>query len=190
MPHPEDPVEGSLGAPPPTPGSNPTTCRVAGGDPQPCRLRPPRRGGAAGGGRASEGGNLGFPLRGLTRRTWMPLVTLVVGGWLGMTPALRAAEIVISGFEDSQEGWTIPDWAKTSTDYVAKDLTLSSDVAQEGNQSLKFWAVFPGDRWTGAYLERAIEVNDWTAFGHLSAAGRHNLVSGWFVQSCARAGQM
>ena len=84
---------------------------------------------------------------------------LILGGvsWL---PVLLAAEIVIYGFEGTPEGWTIPDWARTSEDYVGRDLSTSTDFVEEGNAALRLQAVFPGDRWTGAYVEREVEVTD------------------------------
>jgi len=97
-------------------------------------------------------------------------MVLAALGWLGVASNLQATEIVIYGFEGSLEGWGIPDWAKSSSDYVAKDVVSSPDVANEGQHALKFWAAFPGNRWTGAYVERLLEVNDWTTFGRLSVS--------------------
>ena len=83
---------------------------------------------------------------------------------------VEAAEIVIYGFEEGLEGWAIPDWAQTSSDYVGKELSVSTDKAEEGHSAMKMWAVFPGGRWTGAYVERSVEVTDWTPFGQLSVS--------------------
>jgi len=86
--------------------------------------------------------------------------------WL-MVPVAQASEIVIYSFENNVEGWHVPDWAQGSSDYVLKEISVSSDVAQDGTSSLKLWAEFPGDRWTGAYVERQVEVTNWTPFGRL-----------------------
>ena len=92
-------------------------------------------------------------------------VGLVVGLWL----PVWAAEIVIYGFEGSPEGWVIPDWAKTSADYVGKDLSVTTESASEGKSTLKVDAEFPGGKWTGVYVEREVEVTDWTQFSGISA---------------------
>lgn len=89
--------------------------------------------------------------------------------WCAAAPA-HATEIVIYGFEQDQDGWTIPDWAKGSPDYVGKELAYSPDIAQEGVSSLKIWTDFPGQRWAGAYVEREIEVTDWTPFNRLTVS--------------------
>ncbi len=77
-----------------------------------------------------------------------------------LTPCVGAAEIVIYSFEEGLEGWAIPDWAQTSSDYVGKEVSVSTDKAEEGHSAMKLWAVFPGGRWTGAYVERSVEVTD------------------------------
>lgn len=86
---------------------------------------------------------------------------------LAAMPSLQASEIVIYSFEGSLEGWVVPEWARGSADYVVKEMTVSTDYAEDGHSSLKFWAEFPGDRWTGAYAERLVDVKDWTPFGRL-----------------------
>ncbi len=77
-------------------------------------------------------------------------------------------EISIFGFEGSLEGWQIPDWASSSQDYVGQGLQISDSQASEGRFSMTLQADFPGDRWTGVYVEREIEVADWSPFGQLS----------------------
>ncbi len=85
-------------------------------------------------------------------------------------PLALAAEIVIYGFEGGVEGWAIPDWAKFSSDYALKGVSVSKAVAQEGTSALELQAEFPGGRWAGAYVEREIDVRDWTQFRHLSVS--------------------
>lgn len=81
-----------------------------------------------------------------------------------------AAEIVIYGFEETAQGWAIPDWAKASNDYVSRDAMVSTTRAEEGQSALELRVSFPGDRWTGAYVEREVEVTDWSRFGQLSVS--------------------
>ena len=90
---------------------------------------------------------------------------LVLGLWL----PVWAAEIVVYGFEGSPEGWIIPDWAKTSPDYVGKELGVSTESASEGKSALEIGADFPGGKWSGVYVERQVEVTDWTQFSVVSA---------------------
>lgn len=97
-------------------------------------------------------------------------------GWLLVTAAataqgllaLDAVEIIVYSFEGSPEGWEIPDWAKASDDYVGREVVVSGDVATDGASSLKLETTFPADRWTGGYVERQLEVTDWSPFGRLS----------------------
>lgn len=85
-----------------------------------------------------------------------------------LAPVLSAAEIVIYGFEDTPEGWAIPGWAKSSSDYVAQGAVVSQAHPSEGRCALEVSTAFPGDRWTGAYVEREVEVTDWSPFGQFS----------------------
>ncbi len=100
--------------------------------------------------------------------TWW-LSGLLMGS-LAATPRLAATELVVYGFEDGLEGWVIPDWAKSSADYVMTDLAVSPEQAAEGHQSLRLQAAFPGERWTGGYVERELEVTDWSAFSQISVS--------------------
>ncbi len=98
-----------------------------------------------------------------------------VGGWLigllvgalTLPSAFASTEIVIYGFEGSLEGWAIPDWAKASSDYVGEACRVSQTVADEGQQALELLTAFPGERWTGVYVERQVEVTDWSPFSRL-----------------------
>ncbi len=85
-------------------------------------------------------------------------------------PSPAPAQIVIYGFEDNLEGWVIPDWAKSSPDYVAKSLAISQEHIEEGKCSLELQANFPGGQWAGAYVEREVETTDWTPFGSVSVS--------------------
>ncbi len=57
------------------------------------------------------------------------------------------------GFENDLQGWEIPMWAESKSDYVAKGVVLSKDFASEGSASLKMVADFPGNTWTAALAE-------------------------------------
>ncbi len=104
----------------------------------------------------------------MRRRRYVLMAAVM--GWLIQMPPARAEEIVVYGFEDGLEGGTIPDWAQGASDYVGKEVSVSTDKADEGHSAMKVWAVFPGGRWTGAYVERQMEVTDWTLFGHLAVS--------------------
>ena len=85
------------------------------------------------------------------------------------TPAEKQpTEIVIFGFEGGPEGWAIPDWAKASADNAGETCLISEDHAVQGRSALEIQTNFPGGRWTGAYVEREVEMTDWTPFGQLS----------------------
>jgi hypothetical protein len=99
---------------------------------------------------------------------WVTAI-LLMGGVAAAAPAsVTAEEIVIYGFEGSPEGWAIPDWAKSSADYVGQECLVSQEKAGEGRSALEVRADFPGERWTGVYVEREVEVTDWTPFGTLA----------------------
>ncbi len=73
--------------------------------------------------------------------------------------------LVIFDFEDTTQGWAIPEWALTSADYVGKALGASQQVASQGKGAVELTAEFPGGgRWTGAYAEIEMHVTDWTQF--------------------------
>lgn len=100
---------------------------------------------------------------------WKRVAYAAIGVCVGM-PVLLAAEIVIFSFEGSPEDWAIPDWAKTSGDYAAEGIAVSNEQAKDGEGALEIQAAFPGERWTGVYVERLLDVTDWSAFGQLSAS--------------------
>ncbi len=100
--------------------------------------------------------------------TWWLSGLLIIG--LAAMPRLAAEELVVYGFEDGLQGWVIPEWAKSSADYVVTELSVSPEQAAEGHQSLRLQAAFPGERWTGGYVERELEVTDWGAFGRIAVS--------------------
>lgn len=64
-----------------------------------------------------------------------------------------AAEKVIYGFEDGDQGWLIPEWACGNVDYSCGGSTISADFASEGKSSLKFLVNFPGRGWGAGIVE-------------------------------------
>ncbi|MBI2885381.1 MAG: hypothetical protein HYY15_04325 [Candidatus Omnitrophica bacterium] len=81
--------------------------------------------------------------------------------------AAQASELVIYGFEGNAEGWSVPDWAKTSADYGVTEIAPSTTQAKEGASALELRVDLPGGQWSGAYIERQVEVTDWTPFSRL-----------------------
>lgn len=98
--------------------------------------------------------------------SWITMLLMLP---LSATPTAQAlaAEVVIYSFENGEDGWVIPDWAKVSNDYVGTDLAISYEHALEGRASLALQAQFPGGRWTGSYVERQMETTDWGPFERL-----------------------
>lgn len=103
-------------------------------------------------------------------RGWKHRGGLLFGCVFSVMVATEAAEIVVYGFEGGLDGWAIPDWARTSGDYVARQVSVSQEYPEEGQSSLKLQTEFPGDRWAGAYVEREVEVTDWGAFGYVAVS--------------------
>ena len=85
-------------------------------------------------------------------------------------PTARAEDdaLVIFDFEGTAQEWAIPDWALTSPDNVSTTLAPSQDFVSSGRGSLQMMVNFPGQKWTGAYLERMMYVTDWSPFGAIA----------------------
>ena len=92
-------------------------------------------------------------------------------GWLVVGSAVAAEQepTVIFDFEGGTQDWVIPDWAKASPDNVSKVLSISEEIASHGKSSLQLLTDFPGDKWTGAYVEVLMHVTDWSPFGSVAA---------------------
>ncbi|MGB2662233.1 MAG: hypothetical protein WBB86_00390 [Candidatus Omnitrophota bacterium] len=56
-------------------------------------------------------------------------------------------------FEGDLGGWEVPMWAAGKSDYVAKEVSVSSDFASHGKDSMKIEADFPGGLWTAGLVE-------------------------------------
>ena len=80
-----------------------------------------------------------------------------------------AREITLYTFEKDPQGWEIPDWALAKKDNAAKQLGVSEFHSSEGKYALEFDTAFSGlPSWEGAYVERVVDVTDWSPFGSIS----------------------
>ena len=81
----------------------------------------------------------------------------------------HSKELTLYTFEKEPQGWEIPDWAFSKKDYVAKQIGVSEFHASEGKYSLEMDVEFSGaPSWEGAYVERIIDVTDWSPFNYIS----------------------
>ena len=105
-----------------------------------------------------------------TLTVWAGISLLLLGQLAA--PAASAQQddpLIMFDFEGGTEEWSIPDWAVQNTqDYVGVSATASTEYASHGDHSLQVMANFPGERWTGAYIERIMYVTDWSQFGALA----------------------
>ncbi len=62
-------------------------------------------------------------------------------------------ERTLFGFERSDDGFEIPFWAEEKEDNAGTKVSLSKDVASEGNQSLCLAVDFPGKIWSSGLVE-------------------------------------
>jgi hypothetical protein len=81
-----------------------------------------------------------------------------------------AREITLYSFEKDPQGWEIPDWAVAKKDHVARSLSVSEFHASDGKYALELDVDFSGlPGWSGAYVERVVDVTDWSPFNSVSA---------------------
>jgi len=81
----------------------------------------------------------------------------------------HSKEFILYGFEKDPQGWEIPDWAMSKPDHVARQIGVSEFHSSEGKYSLEVDVEFSGTpKWEGAYVERIIDVTDWSPFSYLS----------------------
>ena len=95
------------------------------------------------------------------------LITLT---YLVSIPALSfSKDIALYSFEKDPQGWEIPDWAFAKPDYIAKQIGISEFHSSDGKYALEVDTEFTGGtKWEAAYVERLIDVTDWSPFGFLS----------------------
>ena len=86
-------------------------------------------------------------------------------------PAAHAGgdTLTVYDFEAGLQDWAIPDWAKEKDEDVGRVVSTSQEVASHGKGSMQVLADFPGGTWTGAYVEVAMYVTDWSQFSSVSA---------------------
>lgn len=81
----------------------------------------------------------------------------------------HSREIQLSSFEKDPQGWEIPDWALAKRDYVARQIGVSEFQASNGKYALEIDCEFTGaPSWEGVYVEKVVEVTDWTPFKYFS----------------------
>ena len=93
---------------------------------------------------------------------------VTVCGGMSLVAALDG-HLVIFDFEGSVQEWAIPDWAKTSSDYACKAVSVSPDFVSNGKSSLQLMVDFPGGKWSGAYVEEVMYVTNWSPFQSIAA---------------------
>jgi Carbohydrate binding module 27 len=82
----------------------------------------------------------------------------------------HSKEFLLYSFERDPQGWEIPDWAFGKNEYVAKQMGISEFHTSDGRYSLEVSVDFVDNKsWEGAYVERIVDVTDWTPFSFLSA---------------------
>jgi len=91
----------------------------------------------------------------------------VSAGWVFAQTGMEGV-LTIFDFEGKLDEWVIPDWAKDSPDDVGRVISTSAEFASHGAESLQLLADFPGEKWTGAYVEVMMYVTDWSPFGSMS----------------------
>ena len=107
----------------------------------------------------------------MSRNTWW---WGVLGGWtvalLMAVPAVHAGvSMTIYDFEGGLQEWAIPDWAKEKDEDVGRLVMISEEQASSGTSSMQLLVDFPGETWTGAYVEVFMHVTDWSRFSGIAA---------------------
>ncbi|MFA6079129.1 MAG: hypothetical protein WC779_05225 [Candidatus Omnitrophota bacterium] len=79
-------------------------------------------------------------------------------------------EILLFSFEKDPQGWEVPDWAIGKKDHVVQEIGISEFQASAGKYALEASVDFPNEPgWKGAYVERVVDVTDWSPFKYLTA---------------------
>jgi hypothetical protein len=71
-------------------------------------------------------------------------------------------------FEETTEGWKVPDWAYYQPDHVAKDVKVSRDNVLKGEGALEVVCDFPGNKWSAALIEIEKDM-DLSGYSRISA---------------------
>ena len=97
------------------------------------------------------------------------ILLITIACFTALPGASYSKEIVLYSFEKDPQGWEIPDWAIGKPDHVGRQISVSEFHASEGKYALEFEVEFSGSpHWEGAYVERLIDVTDWSPFNYLS----------------------
>jgi hypothetical protein len=97
------------------------------------------------------------------------ILFLLVGYAPAFTDKAYSKEIVLYGFEKDPQGWEIPDWVLEKKDCVARQISVSEFHSSEGKYSLEVNSDFASNSlWQVAYVERVIDITDWTPFSYVS----------------------
>jgi len=98
------------------------------------------------------------------------IILLITITCLACVPDIsHSKEVILYSFEKDPQGWEIPDWALAKKEYAGRQISVSEFNASEGKYSLEFDVEFSGTpQWEGAYVERLMDVTDWSPFGYLS----------------------
>lgn len=103
------------------------------------------------------------------RITGIVLIILVAVTFFAVPlAALYAKEIILYNFEKDPQGWEIPDWMLGNKDNAGRQISISEFHSSAGKYSLEIAADFSGQGWESAYVERIVDVTDWTPFNFLS----------------------
>ena len=81
------------------------------------------------------------------------IIPILILGFAGVDAFAAKTNGILYDFEDSTEGWKIPDWAFYQSDHVAKEVAISDKKATNGKGSLEVICDFPGNRWSAALIE-------------------------------------
>jgi len=96
------------------------------------------------------------------------LIALAISALLPSGAILYAEDAqVLYSFEESVDGWGIPDWAMEKEDHVQRSIEVSDKYASNGTKSLMIDADFPGGKWTGAIIE-VMQYQDWSDYSKLA----------------------
>jgi len=81
------------------------------------------------------------------------IVPALIVGFTGLKVFAAKTNGMLYDFEESAEGWKVPDWAFYQTDHVAREVKVSGEKVLKGKGSLEIVCDFPGDRWSAALVE-------------------------------------
>lgn len=97
-------------------------------------------------------------------------VFITISVFITLPAPAHSREFSIADFEKDPQGWEIPDWALDKRDYVARQIGVSEFHSSSGKYALEVESEFSGaPSWEGVYVEKVIEITDWSPFRYFSA---------------------